>query len=184
VPLRRRIAAAGLVPLAAVTGAGCHRAPAAAPAPVVLQENHCWWAVFRTTLPPDSVAVHFVRAFEQLGLRGGTWTDRGDTTWAHAAPTKLAGWHGGTFNARVVAYRVGDSTHFRHFVAIAPPANGWPAAYDSVAADGRRFAINPAAAPIAFCGALGRAAQVHGTAPRDPDGEEKLDLWTRTAPED
>jgi len=188
VPLPPRIAAvAALVPLLAAAGAGCHRAaPAqsAASAPPALQEHHCWWAVFRTTLPPDSVAERFVRAFAQLGLRGGTWTQRGDTTWAHAEPTRLDEWRDGMFSARVVAFRVGDSTHFRHFIGNAPPAGGWPAAYDSVTADGRHLAINPAAATIGFCGALGRAAQVHGTAPANPDGEETLDIWTRTAPED
>jgi hypothetical protein len=162
----------------------CHRSAPASPAPVALTENHCWWAVFRTPLPPDSVAVHFVRAFQELGLRGGAWTQRGDTVWAHAEPTRLEDWHGGTFAARVVAFRAGDSTHFRHFIGTAPPIGGWPAAYDSVTTDGRHLAINPAAATIGFCGALGRAAQLHGTAPREPDGEEKLDIWTRTPPED
>ena len=187
-PLPPRIAAvAALVPLLAAVGAGCHRAaPAqsAASAPPALQEEYCWWTVFRTTLPPDSVAEHFVGAFAQLGLRGGTWTARGDTAWAHAEPTQRTDWPGGTFAARVVAYRVGDSTHFRHFVSVAPPAGGWPASRDSVTADGRHVSISPSGSRIGFCGALGRASQVHGTAPANPDGEEKLDLWTRTAPED
>jgi hypothetical protein len=188
VPLPRRItAAAGLVPLLAVTGAGCHRAVPATPAasaPLALEEEYCWWTVFRTALPPDSVAEHFVRAFAQLGLSGGTWTARADTAWAHAEPTQRAHWPGGTFAARVVAYRVGDSTHFRHFVSVAPPAAGWPASRDSVTDDGRHVSISPSGSPIGFCGALGRDAQVHGTAPSEPDGEEKLDVWTRTAPED
>ena len=174
------------IALLAATMAGvaaCHR-PAPTPAPVTLEENHCWWAVFRTPLPPDSVALHFVRAFEQLGLRGSEWTQRGDTAWARAEPTRLAAWGRGTFSARVVAVRMGDSTHFRHFVGVAPPAGGWPAAHDSVTAEGRHLAINPAGTGIGFCGALGRAAQVHGTAPADPDGEEKLDIWTRPSPED
>lgn len=168
-----------------LTGAAaCHRTAPPPPAPVTLAEHHCWWAVFRTPLPPDSVAVHFARAFDELGLRGGRWKQRGDTTWASADPTRLDSWSGGTFSARVVAVRMGDSTHFRHFVGVAPPAGGWPAAHDSVAADGRHFAIDPAGAAIGFCGALGRAARVHGTAPADPDGEVKLDIWTRPSPED
>lgn len=162
----------------------CRQARPDVAAPLALAEGHCWWAVFRTPLPPDSVATHFVRAFAQLGLRGGTWAQRGDTTWAHAEPTPLAAWHGGTYAARVVAYRVGDSTHFRHFVSVAPPAGGWPVSYDSVTADSRHLSVNAAGAPIGFCGALGRAAEVHGTAPADPDGEEKLELWTRLNPED
>jgi hypothetical protein len=187
-PLPRRItAAAGLVALLAATGAGCHRAALpmpAASAPLALEEEYCWWTVFRTTLPPDSVAEHFVRAFAQLGLSGGTRAARGDTAWAHAEPTTRTEWPGGTFAARVVAYRVGDSTHFRHFVSVAPPAGGWPASHDSVTADGRHVSISPQGARIGLCGALGRATQVHGTAPVNPDGEEKLDIWTSTAPED
>jgi hypothetical protein len=127
--------------------------------------------------------VHFVGAFQEQGLRGGTWTQRGDTVWAHAQPTSLTDWHGATYSARVVAYRAGDSTHFRHFVSVAPPSGGWPASYDSVTVDGRHVAIGPSGSPIGFCGALGRAARVHGTAPGNPDGEEKLELWTRPAPE-
>jgi hypothetical protein len=130
------------------------------------------------------VAAHFVRAFDELGLHGATWTQRGDTAWAHAQPTRLDGWSGGTFSARLVAVRMGDSTHFRHFVGVAARAGGWPAAHDSVTTDGRHLAINPAGAGIGFCGALGRAAQVHGTAPADPDGEEKLGIWTRPSPEE
>jgi len=185
--IRRIAAVAGLVPLLAGAGAGCHRAGPTtppAPTPLALQEDYCWWTVFRTALPPDSVAEHFVRAFRQLGLRGGTWTQRGDTTWAHAQPTARSDWPGGTYAARVVAYRVGDSTHFRHYMSVAPPAGGWPASRDSVTDDGRHVSISPSGSRIGFCGALGRAAQVHGTAPANPDGEEKLDIWTRTAPED
>lgn len=182
---RRVVAAGGAVLLAAALAAGCHRTPPAALAPVVLQEHYCWWAVFRTTLPPDSVAEHFVHAFDQLGLRGGAWSQRGDTAWARAEPTSLASWHGGTYSARVVAFRVGDSTHFRHFVGVGAPAGGWPAAYDSVTADGRHVSLSPANGSFfEFCGALGHAALVHGTAPREPDGEEKLDIWTHPAPED
>ena len=125
-----------------------------------------------------------MRAFDQLGLRGSTWIQRGDTAWAHAQPTSLPGWYGATYSVRVVAFRVGDSTHFRHFIGVAPPAGGWPAAHDSVTADGRQVSVNPSGATIGFCGALGRAAQVHGTAPPNPDGEEKLGIWTRTSPED
>jgi len=179
-----RSAAASLALVGLFGGTSCRRQLAVEAAPLALREQHCWWAVFRTTLPPDSVAVHFVHAFAQLGLRGGRWTQRGDTTWAHAGPTTLTTWHGAIYAARVVAYRVGDSTHFRHFVSVAPPPGGWPASYDSVTADGRHIAISPSGSPIGFCGALGRAAEVHGTAPADPDGEEKLEIWTRPHPEE
>jgi hypothetical protein len=168
--------------LAAATS--CRRPEPVASVPLAMKENYCWWAVFRTTLPPDSVAVHFVDAFRALGLRGGVWAQRGDTVWAHAEPTALTDQHGALFSARVVAYRTGDSTHFRHFVSVAPPPGGWPASYDSLTTDGRQVAITPSGSLIGFCGTLGRTARVHGTAPANPDGEEKLELWTRTQPEE
>lgn len=174
----------GITVAVALGAAACHRSAVPAPAPLAMQEEYCWWAVFRTALPPDSVAGHFVHAFAQLGLRDGSWSQRGDTTWAHAGPTRLDAQHGAIYAARVVAYRAGDSTHFRHYVSVALPAGGWPASYDSATADGRHVAVNPAGDRIGFCGALGRAANVHGTAPASPDGEEKLELWTRTPPED
>ena len=179
-----RCLAASLVILTIPGALSCRPSQLVVHAPLALEESHCWWAVFRTTLPPDSVATHFVRAFTQLGLRGARWTRHGDTTWAHAEPTMLADRHGATYAARVVAYRAGDSTHFRHFVSVVPPAGGWPASYDSITADGRHLSVRAAGGPIDFCGALGRTAEVHGTAPADPDGEEKLELWTRTTPED
>lgn len=179
-----RSAVASLALVGVVGGTSCRRQLPVETEPLALREQYCWWAAFRTTLPPDSVAVHFVRAFGQLGLRGGTWTQRGDTTWAHAEPTTLAAWDGATYAARLVAYHAGDSTHFRHFVSVAPPPGGWPAPHDSVTADGRHVAISTSGSPIGFCGALGRAAQVHGTAPANPDGEEKLQIWTRPNPED
>jgi hypothetical protein len=179
-----RTASTALPFVAAIALAACRHAPPVPVTPLAMKEQYCWWAVFRTTLPADSVAVHFVHAFSQLGLRGATWAQHGDTTWAHAEPTRLADQHGATYAARVMAYRVGDSTHFRHYVSVAPPEGGWPVAYDSVTADGRHVSVSPAGSPIGFCGALGQTARVHGTAPADPDGEEKLELWTRTPPED
>ena len=151
--------------LVAALGVGCRHPAAAAPAPLALHEEYCWWAVFRTTLPPDSVAVHFVRAFESVGLTATRWTQRGDTAFAEAGPTRLsAEWNGGIAAARVVAYQHGDSTHFRHFLSLQPVP------------EGSRIV---GARTIPLCGALGQAAQVHGTSPREPDGEEKLDVWNR-----
>jgi len=170
--------------VAASALAGCRHAAPAPVAPLAMEEHYCWWSVFRTPLHADSVAVHFVHAFSQLGLRRATWSQRGDTTWAHAEPTRLADRYGAAYAARVVAYRVGDSTHFRHFVSVAPPEGGWPAAYDSVTADGPHVSLSPSGSPIGFCGALGQAARVHGTAPSEPDGEEKLELWTRNPREE
>jgi hypothetical protein len=144
----------------------CRRTVAApAPAPLALEEGYCWWAVFRTTLPPDSVAVRFVSAFESIGLIGARWTQQGDTAFAEAGPTRLsAQWNGEIAAARVVAYQHGDSSHFRHFLSLQPVPGG------------SRIV---GARTIPLCSALGQAAQVHGTSPREPDGEEKLDVWTR-----
>ena len=150
--------------LTSALATSCHRPEVATPAPLALHEEYCWWAVFRTTLPPDSVAVHFVRAFQSVGLTDATWTQRADTAFAEAGPTRLpVEWEGARVAARVVAYRRGDSTHFRHFVGLQQAPS------DSTNEGARR---------IGLCGALGQAAQLHGTSPREPDGEEKLDLWT------
>lgn len=88
----------------------------------------------------------------------------------HAGPTMLAGRGDATYSARVVAFRQGDTTLFRHFVAVTPPVprRGTPG-----------DAPNPAGLRIGFCGALRRAAAVHGAAPGQPDGEEKLPVWSR-----
>jgi hypothetical protein len=165
---------ANAVAAVAALAVGCRRpAPATPVAPVrIVADQHCWWSVFRTDLPPDTVAVHFVRAFVALGLSDAAWHQVADTTWAQAGPTVLADAHGsGIYAARVVAYRHGDSTHFRHFVGVIAPALGWaPPPFDSA---------NSGSRTIPFCGALGKAAAVHGTAPGNPDGEEKLELWRR-----
>jgi len=144
---------------------GCHHAAPPGAAPLTIPDDYCWHAVFRTSLAPDTVAHRFERAFTGLGLTNASTTTRGDTAWSHAGPTRLAGeWGDALYAARVVAYRVADSTHFRHFVGIAPPSGD---------------TLNTTARLITFCGALGRATQVHGTAPREPDGEEALELWKR-----
>lgn len=57
-----------LLAMVTLAGLGCRRAPAPAPAPVPLEEEHCWWAVLRSSLPPDSVAAHFERAYGAVGL--------------------------------------------------------------------------------------------------------------------
>lgn len=165
---------ASVTVLATLIGAlhgGCRHPARTTPTPTEPAEGYCWWAVFRTPLPPDTVAARFAQAFTSLGLTGATWSHRADTALAHAGPTVLDGPRGGgTYAARVVAYRHGDTTRFRHFVAITPPPRGWAPPADRV---------RPAGRHISFCGEIGRAAQTHGTAPREPNGEEKLDVWQR-----
>jgi hypothetical protein len=151
---------------------GCRR-PAAAdtrPAPFVPDpEEHCWWAAFRTVLPPDSVAARSAQAYTTLGLSGATSGHLADTAWAQAGPTVLAGpGRVGAYAARVVAYRRGDSTYYRPFVSVTPR--------DSAArADTARVTRER----IGFCGEIGRAAQARGTAPADEEPDDAPPLWRR-----
>ena len=157
--------------LSAALSIGCHH-PAATPlAPARAEEEHCWWTVLRTDLPPDTVAAHFARTYTRAGLGGATWAHLADTAWAHAGPTELGGARGGgTYEARVVAYRQGDSTSFRHYTSITPPAGGWAPPLDSVQ--------GPAGGHVGFCGEIGRAALVHGISPqRLPNAEDSLPVF-------
>jgi len=169
-----------LATLAGVTPAACRApartAPVISVAPARADEDYCWLAVFRSPLPADTVVARYARAYERVGLSGATRAHTGDTAWAQAGPTVLGGAHaGGTYAARVVAYWRGDSTHFRTYVFTAPPPGGWPQS-DSARARGENVGFGR---HLGFCAELGRAAQAQGTAPRWPDGEEKLDVWRR-----
>ncbi len=167
------------VPALLLLSAGCHRQsrldtakPAAA-----IEETPCWWSVYRAALPVDTVAVHLVNAFTTLGLTGATSEQIGDTAWAHAGPTRLDAWRGATYLARMAAFQRGDSTLYRYFVTVIPPAGGWGPSHDSLTVDGRHMSVNPAVSPIDFCQAIARTAQNHGTAPSGPNGEESLAVW-------
>ena len=154
--------------------------PATAPRPsaAVVPERPCGAAVFRTALPVDTVSVRFQRAFTSVGFTRATSAQQGDTARVAAGPTRLAGaWAGGTYAVRLVALRRGDSTYFRHFLRVAPPPDGWPAPYDSVTPTGARYTLTPANSWIGLCGVVSQRAQVHGWAPRDPNGQEALALW-------
>jgi hypothetical protein len=144
--------------LIAVLSAGCRAHPVVtAPLTARLSEEHCWWAVMRSPLPPDSVAIRFQRAFTAVGLSASAWTRSADTAWAHAGPTRMSG---ATYASRVIAYWHGDSTHFRQYISIAAQPSD---------------TINP----IGFCQDISRAAAVPTSVPRTPTGEESLKLWTR-----
>ena len=163
-----RVAATLLLLMLLALGAACHRPTRPAPAPAALPEEHCWWTVFRTPLRADTVAARFARAFAAAGLGGAAWSQRADTAWAHAGPTRLGGkWGDGVYEARAVAYQLGDSAHYRYFVALRLPATG--------SAD----EPNEGARRIPFCGAIARAAAVGGTAAPQPGAEERLELWLR-----
>jgi hypothetical protein len=129
--------------------------PEVAVVPVSLQEEYCWWAVYRTSLPLDTVADRFARAFTSIGFAPSPPSQVGDTAWINVGPSRLSGYEGRPIEARMVAYRAGDSTHFRTFVAT-----------------GESQAIE-------LCQQISRAAPVGGVTLREPDGEEKLSVWRR-----
>jgi hypothetical protein len=165
-------AAPVVVMFIAVLGAGCRRHPArTVPIRPQLEEEYCWWAVLRSPLPPDSVAARFQRAFTTVGLTGATWTRSADTAWARAGPTSLGGrYAGATYESRAVAYWRGDSTHFRHYVAIGQRPEGWAPAADTVSFGGRL---------IGLCADIARAAAIPTSVPRTLTGEETLPVWRR-----
>lgn len=170
--MRRPTAFALLTACTVASSIGCHHPARAEPAPAPAIPEHCWWAVYHSPLRADTIVAHFARAYERAGLATVATGAVADTMWAQAGPTVLHGAHGAaTYAARVVAYQRGDSAHFRQYVSVVAPA-------DSAAPnDGTAPGTSEAGRRIAFCGALGKAAQVSGWAPRDPDGEEKLDVW-------
>jgi hypothetical protein len=129
--------------------------PKVAVVPVSPNEEHCWWAVYRTSLPLDSVTARFARAFTSLGFGASAPSQLGDTAWINVGPSRISGYDGRSIAARMVAYRAGDSTHFRTFVAT-----------------GESQAID-------LCQQISRAAPVGGVSLREPDGEEKLSVWRR-----
>lgn len=146
------------VMLTALTSS-CHRATppmlAAAPTP---NEEHCWSTAFRTAMPVDTVAARFRQAYSSLGLTVANAMSLVDTAWVNASNGaanplgKLAG-------ARMVAYRVADSTRFRTYISF--------------------FGSGSGAQIISQCQQIAQKAAVHAIAPRESDGEEKLEVWRR-----
>jgi hypothetical protein len=104
-----------------------------------------------------------------VGFTGSEWQRSADTAWARAGPTPLArGLAGAAYESRAMAYWHGDSTHFRWYVAVAPPPRGWAHPDDSLAVN-----------RVGLCGEISRAAAVHGLAPGSPTGDESLAVWRR-----
>ena len=98
-----------------------------------------------------------------LGLSRVDWAHRADTAWAQAGPSVLAdSGRVGTYAARVVAFRRGDSTLFRTFVGITSSTSS-----------------NVSGEQIGFCGETMRAAKAAGTAPRIEEPDDALPLWRR-----
>jgi hypothetical protein len=138
----------------------CHRSPVNATPSVESwpPEEHCWWAAYRTTMPPDSVAIRFGRALESIGFSGSRVGSLADTAWAQAGPSMLAGQRAGTYAARVVAIRMGDSTRFRPFVA-------------SDTLDGGKT--------IPMCGEIMRRTALHASVPREEERDDSTPRWRR-----
>lgn len=107
-------------------------------------------------MPPDSVANRFAQAFAALGLSAGRAGSLGDTTWAQGGPTTLTGERAGSWAARVVAIRTGDSTLVRPFVAG-----------------------DTTAGLISMCGEIMTRAAVHATAPREQEPDDSAARWRR-----
>src|SRR5450631_1410160 len=78
-----------LLCLAAI-GTACRSHVDAAPVPLPADWRYCWWTVYRSPLPLDSVATGFRRAFVTAGLAGIRWDRSGDTIWVRAGPAPLA----------------------------------------------------------------------------------------------
>jgi len=158
---------------ALVAAVACHRQPLA-PGLLPPIEDYCWWTYQSTTVPFGAVAGHFAKGFARVGFDHVQQFNAGDTAWATAGPTPLDSPSGRPrWSARVVAYAVGDSTHFRVFVGLAPRFSRWANAADSVAAEGNR---------IPMCGQIFASAGVPSVRPgRDPNALDSLPVWRRGA---
>jgi hypothetical protein len=149
-----------------------------APIPVPADWKHCWWTVIRSTLPADTVAARYRRAFVIAGLPNIRWVRSADTIWVRAGPAPVptsqfafdSVSRGATFWVRAVVFAHGDSTHFRLFVATVPAIGGRQTT-DSTRGTDWTF---PA------CEASARAADVRWIKRAgDPGDEEKLPVWSR-----
>lgn len=164
--MRSRLAIhAVLLAVTGTLGTGCHRSRAqtASPPSGWPAEDHCGWAPQRTATAPDSVAVRYARAFVTLGLSKAGWSHQADTAWAEGGPTVLSRPAGaGLYAARVVAYRRGDTTLVRPFVAVRPAGD-----------------VNVGHLSIPFCGDAMRAAQAGLVAPSEEERDDSLPIWRR-----
>lgn len=136
-------------------------------------EEHCWWTPFRTPLPRDSVAARLQQAFVATGLDAARRRQAGDTTWVASGPTVVAAnLPRATYRARAVAIGHADGTHYRVYVAVDAPPEGWADADE--ATQGGRYVIP-------MCGAIARAAALRGV-PSAQSAEDTLAVWTRPGP--
>jgi hypothetical protein len=176
--LLRRV---GLALILCVAGSACRRPIQTATVPLPANWSHCWWTAIRSTLPPDSVAARYRRAFVMAGLTSVKWTRSADTIWLRGGPAPVL--HdeanpfdsvqaGETFWVRVAVFPQKDSSHFRLYVAIVAPPRGWAHPGDSSDLASRQT--------FPVCEAIARAADVRWIRRSgDPGDEEKLPVWSR-----
>jgi hypothetical protein len=148
---------------------GCRASVNSAPAPIDLKEEYCWFTVLRSDRAADSVAARFTQGFIAAGFNQVTFARRADTAWATAAPALLTLRERVQVSGRAVAYWHGDSTHFRYFVSIGPPA----------AKLGGTDSVNFGGNLLDMCTRIARAAAIGWSAPRALTGDESLAIWTR-----
>ncbi len=147
--------------LGVVLSSGCRHRATPAPAPAPAKWEYCWWTVLVTTLPLDSVATRFERAFLATGHTGVNRMRIADTAWTLAGLAPIDSVTRATYSARAVAFRQGDTTRFRYYVAVSPPTDS-------------------AANRIALCGTIARAAAIPTmTYRRDPNADDSLAVWNR-----
>jgi hypothetical protein len=164
-----RLKGVSIVLMLAIAGAGCRHRVRDAPVPLPAHWDYCWWTVIRSTLPVDSVAARFRLAFVTVGLYNIHWTQRGDTIWVRGGPEATT--YGAAFWGRATAFSQGDSTHFRLFAAIVPPAGGWPPSMS---------ASSSLKSPLPLCDTIARAAALRWIRRAgDPGVEEDLPVWSR-----
>jgi hypothetical protein len=158
---------------------GCQRHVQTRPPPLPAAWEYCWWTVIRSTRSLDSVASGFRRAFVTVGLPNIHWTSSADTIWVRGGPAPLpttelprdTATYGATYWSRIVAFRDADSTHFRLYIAVVPPARGWA---DSTVSN------HLSAYLFSACEAIARASEVRWIRRAgDPGDEEKLSVWSR-----
>ncbi len=156
----------GFLVAAIVMIAACRRNPETAVVPVPMGvEEYCWWATWRTLYPLDTVVERTARAHGSVGLSGARRGRLGDTAWVESGPAWVTTPERAALFARAVAIRHGDTTFFRHFLARSVPVGV------DTSLNGRRH--------IEACGEITRAAQLQGTAPREPDDSSTEPRWRR-----
>jgi hypothetical protein len=144
--------------------AACHRQTIIRASPDLPREEYCWWAVHRSSLTVDSVALRFRRAFEAVGLQATSQKRLGDTIWVYGDSSR--GTSGSRYRSRAVAYQHGDTTRYRYYVELAASSDTAAARTDSPNL-------------VGICGHIAKAAAIRGSTPREPTGEESLAVWTR-----